>query len=53
MNEYTFHITIEGLDGHLTYSVDAETLQEAKDMVSFFISSTPKEIEHIKTKEYN
>ena len=39
--EYCFKIELEGVQGHLTYSVFAESEQEAKDMVSFFIQSLP------------
>ena len=46
MKEYKFEITIDGVDGTLYYSVDAENEQEAKDMVSYFLQSQPFQIEH-------
>ena len=39
--EYCFKIELEGVQGHLTYSVDAESEQKAKDMVRFFLESLP------------
>ena len=45
MQEYKFEITIDGVDGKLFYSVDAENEQEARDMVSFFLQSQPFQIE--------
>tara|TARA_Y100000114_G_scaffold63226_1_gene57951 strand:+ start:459 stop:617 length:159 start_codon:yes stop_codon:yes gene_type:complete len=39
MEEYKFKISIDGVDGHLYYSVDAESEQEAHDTVSFFLQS--------------
>ena len=44
MQEYKFEITIDGVDGNLFYSVDAENEQEARDMVSFFLQSQPFQI---------
>ena len=45
MKEYKFKITIEGVDGTLYYSVDAESEQEAHETVSFFLQSQPFVIE--------
>tara|TARA_X000001388_G_scaffold40562_1_gene28547 strand:+ start:433 stop:648 length:216 start_codon:yes stop_codon:yes gene_type:complete len=45
IQEYRFKISIEGVSGYLYYSVDAESEQEAHDMVSFFLESAPKVIE--------
>ena len=45
MQEYKFEITIDGVDGKLFYSVDAENEQEARDMVSFFLQSQPFQID--------
>lgn len=45
VNEYKFKITIDGVDGTLYYSVDAESEQEAHDTVSFFLQSQPFVIE--------
>tara|TARA_E500000305_G_C3925728_1_gene190380 strand:- start:545 stop:703 length:159 start_codon:yes stop_codon:yes gene_type:complete len=45
MEEYKFEITIDGVDGKLYYSVDAENEQEAKEMVSYFLQSQPFQIE--------
>ena len=44
MQEYKFEITIEGVDGKLFYSIDAENEQEARDAVSYFLHSMPFEI---------
>ena len=46
MQEYKFEITIDGVDGKLYYSIDAESEQEAKDEVSFFLHSQPFQIEN-------
>ena len=45
MKEYKFEITIDGVGGTLYYSVDAESEQEAKDMVSYFLQSQSFNIE--------
>ena len=37
MQEYKFKITIDGVDGTLRYSVDAESEQEARETVDFFL----------------
>ena len=34
MEEYKFEITIDGVDGKLYYSVDAESEQEARDIMT-------------------
>tara|TARA_R100000479_G_scaffold41532_1_gene18701 strand:+ start:211 stop:372 length:162 start_codon:yes stop_codon:yes gene_type:complete len=52
MKEYFFKISIEGVDGYLRYSVEAESEQEAVDMVDFFMQSAPHIIERDTTKEY-
>lgn len=52
MKEYFFKISIEGVDGYLRYSVEAESEQEAVDMVNFFMQSAPHVIELDTTKEY-
>ena len=41
MQEYKFKITIDGVDGTLRYSVDAESEQEAIETVDFFLQSQP------------
>jgi|TARA_R100000149_G_C5826136_1_gene103504 hypothetical protein len=45
MEEFKFKISIEGVDGYLYYSVEAETEQEAVDTVDFFLQSAPRIIE--------
>ena len=45
IQEYKFKISIDGVGGHLYYSVDAESEQEAHDTVSFFLQSQPLVIE--------
>ena len=40
MQEYKFKITIDGVDGKLYYSVEAESEQEARETVNFFTIST-------------
>ena len=45
MQEYKFEITIDGVDGKLYYSIDAESEQEARDEVSYFLHSQPFQIE--------
>lgn len=45
MDEYKFNITIDGVDGTLYYSVYAESEQEARDMVSYFLQSQSFNIE--------
>ena len=45
MQEFKFEITIDGVDGKLYYSIDAESEQEAKEMVSYFLQSQPFQIE--------
>ena len=45
MQEFKFEITIDGVDGKLYYSIDAESEQEAKDEVSYFLHSQPFQIE--------
>ncbi len=52
MKEYFFKIHIEGMNGYLRYSVEAESEQEAVDMVDFFMQSAPHIIERDTTKEY-
>ena len=39
--EYKFEIEIEGLDGILYYSLEAESEQEARDAVNYLISNHP------------
>tara|TARA_R100001086_G_C11830629_1_gene256525 strand:- start:1257 stop:1469 length:213 start_codon:yes stop_codon:yes gene_type:complete len=46
IQEFKFEITIDGVDGTLYYSVDAESEQEAREMVSYFLESQPFRIEH-------
>ena len=43
-------IEIEGVDGHLTYSVFSESEQEAHDTVSFFLHSNPFIISKLEKK---
>ena len=45
MQEYKFKITIDGVDGTLRYSIDAESEQEARETVNFFLQSQPFVIE--------
>ena len=45
MQEYKFKITIDGVDGKLYYSVEAESEQEARETVNFFLQSQPFVIE--------
>jgi hypothetical protein len=52
MKEYFFKIHIEGMNGYLYYSVEAESEQEAVDMVHFFMQSAPHIVERDTTKEY-
>tara|TARA_R100000426_G_scaffold10193_2_gene10951 strand:+ start:521 stop:682 length:162 start_codon:yes stop_codon:yes gene_type:complete len=52
MKEYFFKISIEGVDGYLRYSVEAESEQEAVDMVDFFMQSATRFYERDTTKEY-
>ena len=52
MKEYFFKIHIEGMNRYLYYSVEAESEQEAVDMVDFFMQSAPHIIERDTTKEY-
>ena len=48
--EYCFKIEIEGVNGHLTYSVFSESEQEAHDTVSFFLHSNPFIISKLEKK---
>ena len=41
MQEYKFKITIDGVDGTLYYSIDAESEQEARETVNIFLQSQP------------
>ena len=52
MKEYFFKISIEGVDGYLRYSVEAESKQEAVDMVDFFMQSAPHIIERDEVSTY-
>ena len=45
MKEYFFRIHIEGMNGYLYYSVEAESEQDAVDMVDFYMQSAPHIIE--------
>ena len=45
MTEYKFKIHIEGMNGYLYYSVEAETEQEAVEMVDYYMQSAPHIIE--------
>tara|TARA_R100000005_G_C4988957_1_gene196705 strand:- start:251 stop:487 length:237 start_codon:yes stop_codon:yes gene_type:complete len=45
MKEYFFKIHIEGMNGYLYYSVEAESEQEAVDMVDYYMQSAPHIIE--------
>lgn len=44
VKEYKFEITVEGVDGKLSYTVDAYNEQEARDAVSYFLHSMPFQI---------
>ena len=48
--KYFFKIEIEGVDGHLTYSVFSKSEQEAHDTVSFFLRSNPFIISKLEKK---
>tara|TARA_A100001515_G_scaffold59533_1_gene47058 strand:+ start:959 stop:1144 length:186 start_codon:yes stop_codon:yes gene_type:complete len=52
MKEYFFKIHIEGMNGYLYYSVEAESEQEAVDMVDFFMKSAPHIIERDEISTY-
>ena len=52
MKEYFFKIHIEGMNGYLYYSVEAESEQEAVDMVHFFMQSAPHIIERDEISTY-
>ena len=43
--EFKFEITIDGLDGKLHYSIEADNEQEARETVSYFLHSQPFQIE--------
>ena len=45
MKEYFFKIHIEGMNGYLYYSVEAESEQDAVNMVDFYMQSAPHIIE--------
>jgi|TARA_R100000479_G_scaffold51232_1_gene24346 transcriptional regulator of NAD metabolism len=44
LKEYKFELTIEGVDGKLSYTIDAHNEQEARDAVSYFVHSMPFQI---------
>ena len=44
LKEYKFELTIEGVDGKLSYTIDAHNEQEARDAVSYFLHSMPFQI---------
>jgi len=46
MKEYKFEITIDGVGGTLYYSEYAESEQEAREMVNYFLQSQPFQIQH-------
>ena len=52
MKEYFFNIHIEGMNGYLYYSVEAETEQEAVDMVDYYMQSAPHIIEKDEISTY-
>ena len=47
MKEYFFKIHIEGMNGYLYYSVEAESEQEAVDTVDYYMQSAPHIIEKL------
>jgi len=52
MKEYFFKIHIEGMNGYLYYSVEAESEQDAVDTVDYYMQSAPHIIEKDEVATY-